>query len=574
MMWQMLMIFLLTEFIPISSYTSNFTVSCERFQEKKTLRVRAGESLYLPCSNLDCYEATENTSYIWYKNLSKTLQFEQIGTEESEHVHYHESVLYILNLTTNDTGSYITRWWYSNNSCDEYEIDIVVYEEFNTNLLYSPMSEIKVAGIYCPVCDKQEGTFTWYKNFTLIPNQESGRILRIRNASKDSAGIYTCVCTWEHHGRMYNTSGSRELLIRDQPPSNPTIILLPVNSTMIADLNTEIVLLCSVRFGINVRDQCKVEWERNRTQLDGVDGYKQEFREVDGVSQSVLTISKVSQVDLQSEFHCRVEDAFKVRYVSVTLKSRVAKNSQASLALVEWDMVMCLSLGERGSDEASVLLVVLPCISMFLLLLVSETVKWFAVDLLLFLRGIFTKLNRKEDGKVYDAYVIYQRNSLDEMTAKTLSDFVNGALPTVLERYYGFKLYIHGRDDLPGEDSINLIETKIQLSRRLIFILTPGTSVDQSDISPEAYDLQVGLHQALVQGDMGVILIQLGETQDYTHLPLGLQHLLHKNSPLMWREEQLSPNSRFWKQVRYRMPVPSSCQRNRKINIKTVHSII
>ncbi|XP_051564207.1 interleukin-1 receptor-like 1 isoform X4 [Myxocyprinus asiaticus] len=461
MMWQMLMIFLLTEFIPISSYTSNFTVSCERFQEKKTLRVRAGESLYLPCSNLDCYEATENTSYIWYKNLSKTLQFEQIGTEESEHVHYHESVLYILNLTTNDTGSYITHWWYSNNSCDEYEIDIVVYEEFNTNLLYSPMSEIKVAGIYCPVCDKQEGTFTWYKNFTLIPNQESGRILRIRNASKDSAGIYTCVCTWEHHGRMYNTSGSRELLIRDQPPSNPTIILLPVNSTMIADLN-----------------------------------------------------------------------------------------------------------------EASVLLVVLPCISMFLLLLVSEMVKWFAVDLLLFLRGIFTKLNRKEDGKVYDAYVIYQRNSLDEMTAKTLSDFVNGALPTVLERYYGFKLYIHGRDDLPGEDSINLIETKIQLSRRLIFILTPGTSVDQSGISPEAYDLQVGLHQALVQGDTGVILIQLGETQDYTHLPLGLQHLLHKNSPLMWREEQLSPNSRFWKQVRYRMPVPSSCQRNRKINNKTVHSII
>ncbi|XP_051997984.1 interleukin-1 receptor-like 1 [Xyrauchen texanus] len=544
MMCQMLMIFLLTEIIPVSSY--NFTVSCERPQEKKTLIVSAGESLYLPCSNLNCYEETENTMYIWYKNLSNTLQFEQIGTEESENVHYHESVLYILNLTTNDTGSYITRWWYSNDSCDEYETDIVVYEEFNRNMLYSTMIEEKLAGVNCPVCDKQEGTFTWYKNFTLIPNQESGRILRIPNASKDSAGIYTCVCTWEHHGRMYNTSGSRQLIIKDQTPNNPTIILLPVNSIMIADLNTEIVLLCYVRFGINNRDDCKVKWERNRTQLDGVDGYKQEFREVDGVSQSVLTISKVSQVDLQSEFRCKVEDTNEVLYKTVTLKSRV---------------------------EASVLLVVLPCISMFLLLLVSEAVKWFAVDLLLFLRGIFTKLYRKEDGKVYDAYVIYQRNSLDEMTAKTLSDFVSGALPTVLERYYGFKLYILGRDDLPGEDSINLIEMKIQLSRRLIFILTPGTSIDQSSISPEAYDLQVGLHHALVQGDTGVILIQLGETQDYTLLPLGLQHLLHKNSPLMWREERLSPNSRFWKQVRYRMPVPSSCQTNRKIN-KTVPSIV
>ncbi len=58
------------------------------------------------------------------------------------------------------------------------------------------------------------------------------------------------------------------------------------------------------------------------------------------------------------------------------------------------------------------------------------------------------------DGKMYDAYVIYQRNNLDEMTSKTVSEFVSGSLLTVLESYYGFKLFIHGRDDLPGEGTL------------------------------------------------------------------------------------------------------------------------
>lgn len=59
---------------------------------------------------------------------------------------------------------------------------------------------------------------------------------------------------------------------------------------------------------------------------------------------------------------------------------------------------------------------------------------------------------------MYDAYVIYQRNNLDEATEKTLSEFVNGALPTVLEKYYNYKLYIPARDDLPGEGIFSVFE--------------------------------------------------------------------------------------------------------------------
>uniref|UniRef100_A0A673HAW0 TIR domain-containing protein n=1 Tax=Sinocyclocheilus rhinocerous TaxID=307959 RepID=A0A673HAW0_9TELE len=454
---------------------------CERPDAKTTRRVRAGESLYLPCPNLQCYEDTENSLYVWFRNLSRTKQVEQIGTEESERVHYHQSVLYILWLNLNDTGRYITRWWYAEDECDEFETEIVVYEEFSTDLLYHTMPEQKVSGINCPVCEGQQGSIVWYKNFALIPNQEFAGVLRIPNSSKESEGIYTCVCTWEHHGIKHNSSGSRRLIIKEQTISSPPKFLLPINNSVVfADVGEE----------------------THSNQLPSQSRYSVLFfsRKMDGTVQSVLTITEVSESDLRSEFACKAEDSVEVIFVSFSL-----------------------------------------------------------IKTALFYPKICIFMYIEFYGKLYDAYVIYQKNNLDETTSKTVSDFVSGSLLTVLESYYGFKLFIHGRDDLPGEDCINLIETEIQLSRRLIIILTPGASTDKSSVSPEAYDLQVGLHQVLVQGETGVILIQLGQMQDYTHLPLGLQHLLCKNSPLLWRDGESSPNSRFWKRVRYQMPNVPKC---------------
>ncbi|KAF4108702.1 interleukin-1 receptor-like 1 isoform X2 [Onychostoma macrolepis] len=536
MMMMLQIILLLTNSVLVSSYGLNSTVQCERGDASETQEVRAGESVFLPCPNLQCFEETVNTTYVWFRNLSTIKQVERIGTEESERIHYHQSVLYILWLNLNDTGRYITRWWYEKGQCAEFETDVVVYEEFSTNLLYDTLPEQVVSRINCPVCEDEQGSIIWYKDFSLIPNQEPGKVLRIQNSSKESEGIYTCVCTWEHHGIKHNSSSSRRVTISPQTISSPPKFLLPINnSIVIADVGSEVILNCSVFYGLTVCDQCSIYWEKNGLMLDGLNGYKLKYRETDGTIQSVLTITKVSESDLHSEFHCKATDSIKVIFVSVTLNSR-----------------------------ASVLPVILACICTFLVfLLVGGMLKWFSLDLVLFLREIFIKLYSKEDGKLYDAYVIYQRNNLDEMTSKTVSDFVSGSLPKVLESYYGFKLFIHGRDDLPGEDCMNLIETKIQLSRRLIIILTLGASAEISSNSPEAYDLQVGLHQALVQGETGVILIQLGKMQDYTHLSLGLQHLLRQNSPLLWRDGESSPNSRFWKRVRYQMPAVSSYQSSR-----------
>ncbi|XP_056322064.1 interleukin-1 receptor-like 1 [Danio aesculapii] len=528
----MMIILLIIESVLVSSYALHSTVGCEQQDGPFTLNVRAGESLRLP------YHYDEfNNSYTWFRNLSRTMKLEQIGTEESQRVHHNKSTLYILHLTLNDTGTYITHWRHAENVCYEIETDIVVYENFSRDLLYGETSNSEMI---CPICENQPGSFIWYKDFTLIPNQ-SKRSVRIRNSSKESLGIYTCVCTWDHHGIKYNTSGSRELVIKEKTVRIPPQFRLPIkNSIVNTNIGAELLLNCSVLFGTEVCNQCFVHWEKNGIKLNEMKGYEEKYSKKGGFAQSLLNITAVSELDLQSEFRCTAMDEYEVIYVSVTLKR-----------------------------EPSVLTVILVFIFIFtVLLLFAGTLRWFALDLVLFARKIFIKFYRTEDGKLYDAYVIYQRSGLDEETGQAVSEFVNGALLPVLESSCGYKLFIHGRDDLPGEDSANLIQTQIQLSRRLLIIL----SAEGVGGSAEAYDLQAGLHQTLVQGETPVIIIQLGLMQDYSHLPLGLQHLLRKRSALLWRGGEASLNSRFWKRVRYRMPAASATiRRSRASNTAAFH---
>uniref|UniRef100_A0A4W6DU69 TIR domain-containing protein n=1 Tax=Lates calcarifer TaxID=8187 RepID=A0A4W6DU69_LATCA len=305
---------------------------------------------------------------------------------------------------------------------------------------------------------------------------------------------------------VYNTSGSRWLKIK-LPIVNHLSSLRPTKSYGIK-------LNCSVFCGTNAKRECNASWRINGVPFNG---WKQ------GYSQTKLMIHMLTY-------------KFYLFY-------------------------FCVS-----SPESIIPLVIRPVCVLLFCVIVAVLVKCFAIDLTLFFRTFFPVRSHKKDARLYDAYVVYQTQCLDKATEDTQCRFVTQTLPSVLEEKCGYRLFIHGRDDIPGEDHLELVEDSMRQSRRLIVILTPGsgsgseiTAMPQNFMELEGFDWQVGLHHALVQREMSVILIQLGDTgpHGYTHLPIGLQHLIRKSAPLRWPEGSrgaAAMNSRFWKRVRYLMP--------------------
>ncbi|NXI37496.1 ILRL1 protein, partial [Galbula dea] len=156
------------------------------------------------------------------------------------------------------------------------------------------------------------------------------------------------------------------------------------------------------------------------------------------------------------------------------------------------------------------------------------------------------------DGKVYDAYVIYPKCNTNE--ANFVEYFVYQIMPDILENQCGYKLCIYGRDVYPGEDTASAIEKRMQKSRRLILLLTQ----ELMNRNEHAYDQHIALHNALIQNDTKVILLEMETIGTYEKLQESLRFLIKQQGTIKWKEEQTvhpqSYNSKFWKQVRYHMP--------------------
>ncbi|XP_029980182.1 interleukin-1 receptor-like 1 [Sphaeramia orbicularis] len=388
------------------------------------------------------------------------------------------------------------------------------------------------------------GAVTWYKleNFTLLPN-ETQYELWIPKATKKDEGVYVCVCTWTHNHLQYTSTAARGLLVPEPYACRDLKIFSPFVKEQFVYEGSRISLNCSVLCGIKKHCGCKAHWEAKGTLIKKMSTFHRTFNiTTEDLSQNViatetLTIERVSPEDFV-EFRCVGERLFESTSYTVTLKRR----------------------------ESMIPLVIAGVCVFSLCVFAAVIVKCFAIDLALIFRRYLPFRRAENSAMTFDAYVVYQLQSEDKDTEDTLCHFVTKVLPEVLEEKCGYRLFIHGRDDIPGEDRLELVEDRMKKSRRLIVILTPGSGsgseVKEQNLQQPVmggFDWQVGLHHALVQREMTVILIQLGDTgpQGYTHLPPGLQHLIQKSDPLRWPQNSrgaASSNSRFWKRVRYLMP--------------------
>ncbi|KAM5251482.1 interleukin-18 receptor 1 isoform 2-T3 [Hipposideros larvatus] len=171
----------------------------------------------------------------------------------------------------------------------------------------------------------------------------------------------------------------------------------------------------------------------------------------------------------------------------------------------------------------------------------------YRVDLALFYRHLMGKDETLTDGKTYDAFVSYLKECRPESGEE--HTFAVETLPRVLEKHFGYKLCIFERDVVPGGAVVDEVHSLIEKSRRLIIVLS------KSYMSNEVrYELESGLHEALVERKIKIILIEFTPVSDFTFLPQSLK-LLKSHRVLKWKaDKSQSHNSRFWKNLLYLMP--------------------
>ncbi|KAI3355715.1 hypothetical protein L3Q82_004303 [Scortum barcoo] len=219
--------------------------------------------------------------------------------------------------------------------------------------------------------------------------------------------------------------------------------------------------------------------------------------------------------------------------------------------------------------------------SVTVLFIISVIVYYvFKVDIVLWFRRAFPVLytNKGSDGKLHDAYVAYPQPS-DDGFSKEVEAFALHTLPEVLEKACGYKLFIAGRDCLPGGAVVDSVEENIQASRRILLLYTAstftsgkptsgtigdnkkicsdntqsktesgdgssGVNFDGSDgVYPDTrqqLECVTAMHRALLEGSLKVVLVELEEITpaQLALLPESVRHLRKKQGAVCWWKNQ------------------------------------
>ncbi|KAK1327688.1 hypothetical protein QTO34_012833 [Cnephaeus nilssonii] len=470
----------------------------------------------------------------WY--YSETNQ--SVTTQKGNRVFAEGERLKLLPAKAEDSGVYtcILRGSTFNKTG---HVNVTIYKKqpgckIPDDLIYSTTTgSEKNSKIYCPTIDLYNWTapVEWFKDCKLL------------------------------QGSSYTVTATRSFAFHNENGFSlfPVIIAPPQNATQEVQIGKAVNITCSACFGKGSQLLAAVLWQVNRINV-GKLGEARIWEEQEqnqsssnalACLSSVLRIADVREEDLLLKFQCLALNFHGLKRHSLRLRRKEPIDRQSTY-------YMLAGFG-----------ILLMLINIMMIML-----KVFWIEVILLWRDIARPYKARNDGKIYDAYVIYPRTHKDSPEGNcSVEYFVHQILPDVLENKCGYNLCIYGRDLLPGEDQA--LFSLSFLTRRghgggdqhptepgHIFILTPEAAHSEE----LAYEQEVALHSALVQGDSKAILIEVpapggpGGLQ-LAGLPGSLQHLVEVQGTIKWREDHVankrSLNSRFWKRVRYHMPVPS-----------------
>ncbi|XP_052463017.1 interleukin-1 receptor-like 2 isoform X2 [Carassius gibelio] len=406
---------------------------------------------------------------------------------------------------------------------------------------------------------------TWRNNCHPL-NVKNSKVLPI-NRSKDMVGLYTCFVNFTFGGKNYTAAQTTELYSpsTDYVVTEPKIIY-PKDETLKVTLGENYTLKCKALIGENDNGETDIFWRNDKESLESVDLNFTSSIVKDGDQMYILSflyITEVTEEYLYTNFTCFVQhpagsDSGKVFLIPA---SQIERYYWIALGLVA--------------------LLIFLCAVVFL----------FRIDLVLAYRAVCPSAAVNNDGKLYDAYVSYLHG--DKHSSSSAMTFALDFLPAVLEDLYGYKLFISGRDELPGEAVHEVIADRMSRSRRLIIVLTSQNCVspqtdatksllpDQLPVTNDVqlkettssdkiwatYEQRVGLYDALVKQGLKVILVQVEDGVEEALLPESLQYISRTKGILKWTQNTSEGgNKSFWKYMRYRMP-PVKRQKNQELTV-------
>ncbi|XP_065108445.1 interleukin-1 receptor type 1 [Paramisgurnus dabryanus] len=518
-----------------------------------------GEAAVLNCT-LDIQHLFNpaNTSYniTWYNKRTGS-EVERVERD----VILQDRLLWFINITMEHQGSYICVVR-TEEKCFKQATVLMVTEMTSESCVRAQTSVQRINAqvngfLACPLRSYlksvDSASIQWYKNCEMIEEDEKfvpmKDMLLIKNAHVDDSGFYTCKMTFHLDNIISEMTETVECEVHDEYSMNPRMVE-PVNDIIKVDIGSSWSKSCRVFVPGKGIHFVGVLWKYNVTFIsqDISDRIHQtileEISAADGVwLVRTLWITEVYEEDFNLNFTCMVSSA--------------RGNPTGQFILLPADPNFLLPL-----------VLVLSSVAL-LFILGALLCTFFKVELTLWFRNMFPFFYKTTDGdgKQYDAYIAYPR--VLEGSSEMAEMFAMRTLPQVLEGLYGYKLFILGRDSLPGEAVVDVVEDAMKRCRRLLLLYTAS-----SLCSPEAQEWaeqQTGLYQATVEESIKIVLLEMEEIRDPHRLPPSVRLIREKQGALQaWKKRKrwtcydmksedrvtsLDPSARFWRKVRYYMPV-------------------
>ncbi|XP_063300699.1 interleukin-1 receptor type 1-like [Pelobates fuscus] len=505
--------------------------------------VADGQPVYVTCPLiLELPELHFNIS--WYRNDSQI----QMSFDNKLRVHQDENLLKFIPASLEDSEYYmcVIR---NTTHCFQKLVKLEVFK-YDDGLCYSSSAlyvfkdlMVQTINIRCPdlenYIDAKSRKLKWFKDCTPLDGNADKYFsvdifLTINNVTQQDEGKYTCEASFYYNGASYTISRTGDLALKALPIQSSPAIIRPTNNILTVELGSPVSLVCEVLYKKKVFEVDFIYWSFDDNWIDDYDGFNERVilglpynkTTVEGyVSILELNFTEVKKDDYGRKFICTAYTG--VNPIAYVMLKQPDPNLQGFL------IAFFLSL-------------------VFVVIILLILFKIFKVDVVLFYRSISLSKASLKDGKFYDAYIMYPKDTKGT-SSFTMDVFVLKVLPGVLERQCSYRLFIFGRDDIPGQATVDAIDEAIAKSRRLILVLGNTSSGLEND-----FEQQIAMYDALIRNKIKVILVEVEKISDYSNMPESIKYIKQKQGVVRWKgeftEAELSPKTKFWKNIRYRMP--------------------